>query len=54
MQDSKTILPFLYVSFTRATKSIRIFVDENNPDKENICKYFNDRIDELEKDNTKN
>ena len=54
LQDSKTILPFLYVSFTRATKSIRIFVDENNPDKENICKYFNDRIDELNKNNTKN
>ena len=54
LQDSTTILPFLYVSFTRATKSIKIFVDENNPDKENICKYFNDRIDELNKNNTKN
>ncbi|MBQ5543714.1 MAG: hypothetical protein IIT97_02100, partial [Mycoplasmataceae bacterium] len=48
------LFTWLVVAFTRATKSIRIFVDENNPDKENICKYFNDRIDELENNDTKN
>ena len=49
-----TILPddslnaWLYVAFTRATKSIRIFVDPANKYKTQICEYFNKRLQNLE------
>lgn len=39
---------WLYVAFTRATKSISIFVAPKNKYKLEICKYFNGRLEDLE------
>ena len=48
MKETKyTLLTWLYVAFTRATKSIKIFVDEENENKKQICDYFNKKLKEL-------
>ena len=51
--DSDITSVWLYSACTRATKQIIFLINENNKYAKKIWKYFNDRIDELEKDNTK-
>ena len=46
-EENNTLLTWLYVAFTRATKSIKIFVDETNKYKDDICNYFNNKLKEL-------
>lgn len=51
--DSDITSVWLYSACTRATKQIIFLINENNKYAKKIWKYFNDRINELEKDNTK-
>ena len=43
-QKEELIYSLLFVTFTRATLSIKIFVDEENKFKDEICGYFNNKL----------
>lgn len=52
--DSDITSVWLYSACTRATKQIIFLIDKNNKYAKEIYKYFNDKIDELENNDTKN